>query len=88
MPYINDLADEVVSISGWLDMKSELEVIKRTTGIINPREQLQELLKEWLEATERHSVPHTWDFFVKVVRGVRKGRVAERIVKDVFEGDE
>ena len=87
MPYINDLADEVVSISGWLDMGSELEVIKRTLGMITPREQLQELLKKWLEDTERLTAPHTWEYFVRVVRGVRKGHVADRIVEDVFTGD-
>ena len=88
MPYINDLADEVVSISGWLDMDRELEVIKRTPGVINPKEQLQELLKKWLEDTERPNAPHTWEYFVRVVREVRKGHVVERIVGDVFTGDE
>ena len=87
MPYINDLADEVVSISGWLGMDSELEMIKRTPGIITPREQLQELLKKWLEDTERPTAPHTWENFVGVVQGVGKGYVAERIVEDVFTGD-
>ena len=87
MPYINDLADEVVSIAGWLGMDGELEVIKRTPGIINPREQLQELLKKWLEDTERPTAPHTWENFVGMVQGVRKGYVAEKIVEDVFTGD-
>ena len=87
MPYINDLADEVVSISGWLGMDGELEVIKRTPGIINPREQLQELLKKWLEDTERPTAPHTWEYFVRVVRGVKKGHVAASIEADVFQGD-
>ena len=88
MPYINDLADEVAPISGWLGMESELEMIKRTQGIINPREQLQKLLKKWLEDTERPTAPHTWKYFVRVVRGVRKGHVAEKIVGDVFIGGE
>ena len=88
MPYINDLADEVVAISGWLDMGSELEVIKRSQGMITPREQLQQLLKIWLEDTERPTTPHTWEYFVRVVRGVRKGHVAEKIVGDVFKGSE
>ena len=87
MPYINDLADEVVLISGWLDMESELEVIKRTQGMITPREQLQQLLKKWLEDTECLNAPHTWEYFVGVVREVRKGHVADRIVEDVFQGD-
>ena len=87
MPYINDLADEVVSISGWLGMDVELEVIRRTFGMISPREQLQELLKKWLEDTERPTAPHTWEYIVGVVRGVRKGNVADRIVEDVFTGD-
>ena len=87
MPYINDLADEVVSIAGWLGMDGELEVIKRTPGIINPREQLQELLKKWLEDTERPTAPHTWKYFVGMVQGVRKGHVADRIVEDVFTGE-
>ena len=87
MPYINDLADEVVSISGWLGMDGELEVIKRTQGIINPREQLQQLLKKWLEDTEHPTAPHTWKYFVRMVQGVRKGHVADRIVEDVFTGD-
>ena len=87
MPYINDLADEVVSISGWLDMDSMLEVIKRTPSMVNPREQLQELLKKWLEDTERPTAPHTWEYFVRVVREVKKGHVAGRIEEDVFTGD-
>ena len=87
MPYMNDLAEEVVSISGWLDMDGELEVIKRTPGVVNPREQLQELLKKWLEDTERRTAPHSWEHFVRVVREVRKGHVAKRIEEDVFTGD-
>ena len=87
MPYINDLADEMVSISGWLGMDGELEVIKRTLGMITPREQLQELLKKWLEDTERPTAPHTWEYFVRVAREVRKGHVADRIVEDVFTGN-
>ena len=87
MPYIIDLADEVVSISGWLGMGSELSAIRRTFGMITPWEQLQELLKIWLEDTERPTAPQTWDYFVKVVREVRKGHVADRIVEDVFTGD-
>ena len=87
MPYINDLADEVVSISGWLGMDAEFEVIKRSQGMITPKEQLQELLKKWLVDTERPTAPHTWEYFVRVVRGVRKGHVADKIVKDVFKGD-
>ena len=87
MPYVNDLADEVVSISGWLGMDGELEVIKRTPAMITPREQLQQLLKKWLEDTERPTAPHTWEYFVRVVRGVTKGHVAKKIVEDVFTGD-
>ena len=68
-------------------MDRELKVIKRTPGIISPREQLQELLKKWLEDTECPTAPHTWEYFVRVVREVRKGHVAERIVGDVFTGD-
>ena len=88
MPYINDLADEVVSISGWLGMDGELEVIKRTPGIINPREQLQELLKKWLEDTEHPNAPHTWRYFIGMVQKVSKGHVADRIVENVFTGSE
>ena len=87
MPYINGLADEVVSISRWLGMESELEVIRRTFGVITPREQLQELLKRWLGDTERPTAPHTWEYFVTVVRGVRNGHVADRIVGDIFTGE-
>ena len=87
MPYINDLADEVVSISGWLGMDGELEMIRMTLSMITPREQLQEILKKWLEDTERPTAPHTWEFFVRVVQGVRKMHVAESILKDVFTGD-
>ena len=87
MPYINDLADEVVLISGWLGMDGQLEVIRRTFGMITPREQLQQLLKKWLEDTERPNAPHTWEYFVRVVQGVTRGRVADRIVKDVFSGE-
>ena len=87
MPYINDLADDVVSISGWLGMGSELPAIRRTFGMITPGEQLQELLKKWLEDTECPTAPHTWEYFVRVVRGVRKGHVADKIVEDVFTGD-
>ena len=87
MPYINDLADQVVSVSGWLGMDGELEVIKRTPGIINPEEQLQELLRKWLEDTERPTAPHTWEYFVRVIGEVRKGHVADRILEDVFTGE-
>ena len=86
MPYIIDLADQVVSIAGWLGMDGELEVIKRTPAMITPREQLQQLLKKWLEDTERPTAPHTWEHFVRVVREVRKGHVADRILEDVFTG--
>ena len=87
MPYINDIADKVVSISGWLGMEGELSLIRRTFGMITPGEQLQELLKKWLEDTERPTAPHTWEYFVRVVGEVRKGHVADRIVEDVFSGN-
>ena len=87
MPYINDLADQVVAISGWLDMDRELSAIERTFGMITPREQLQQLLKKWLEDTERPNAPHTWEFFVGVAQGVTRGHVADRIVRDVFTGE-
>ena len=88
MPYINDLADEVVSIAGWLGMDGELSVITKTIGVTTPKERLQQLLKKWLEDTEHPTAPHTWENFVRVVQGVRKGHVADRILEDVFTGSE
>ena len=87
MPYVNDLGDEVVSISGWLGMDGELSAITKTIGVTTPKERLQELLRMWLDNTESPTAPHTWENFVRVIRGVGKGHVADRIVEDLFTGD-
>ena len=86
MNYLNDLADVGRQIAGWLGMKQEFSVIGKTPGVTTPQEQLQELLTQWLEDSEQPTAPHDWEFFIKVVRGVNKGKLAERIKKEVFKG--
>ena len=86
MPYINDLADVGLGIAGWLGMECKFSVIGKTPGITSPQDQLQKLLMQWLEDTEWPTAPHDWEFFIRVVRGVNKGMLAERIRKEVFKG--
>ena len=87
MPYLNDLADVGCQIAGWLGMEHKFSVIRIMPGVAaSPRDQLQVLLTKWLEDSEQPNAPHDWEFFIRVVRGVNKGRLAERIKKEVFKG--
>jgi hypothetical protein len=86
MPYLNDLADVGFQIAGWLGMEHKFSVIRIMPGVAaSPRDQLQVLLTKWLEDSEQPNAPHDWEFFIRVVRGVNKGRLAERIKKEVFK---
>ena len=87
MPYLNDLADVGFQIAGWLGMEHEFSVIEKTPGVATSLQaQLQVLLRQWLEDSEQPDAPHDWEFFIRVVRGVNKGKLAERIKKEVFKG--
>ena len=83
MPYVKELASEGTVIAGWLDRAEDWDQIQRTRE--KPDGQLVKLLLSWLQSTETEEAPHSWEFFIKVVRETGKGQLAERIQQDVFK---
>ena len=83
MPYVKELASEGTVIAGWLDQTEEWDQIQRTHD--KPDAQLVKLLRSWLQSTEAEEAPHSWEFFIKVVRETEKGQLAERIQRDVLK---
>ena len=83
MPYLKDLAPEGLQIAGYLGHMDEWENLSES----RPIDRLLKLLKGWLSCKEDPSCPHTWKYFIDVVENVGKGQVAERIRREVFEGD-
>ena len=83
MPYVNELASEGTVMAGWLDRAEDWDQIQRTHE--KPDAQLVKLLLSWLQSTETEEAPHSWEFFIKVVRETGRGQLAERIQRDVFK---
>ena len=83
MPYVKELSSEGTVIAGWLDRIEDWDRIQRTCE--KPDAQLVKLLLSWLRSTETEEVPHSWEFFIKVVRETGKEQLAERIQQDVFK---
>ena len=83
MPYVKELSSEGTVIAGWLDRAEDWDQIQRTRE--KPDAQLVKLLLSWLQSTETEEAPHSWEFFIKVVRETGKGQLAERIQRDVLK---
>ena len=83
MPYVKELSSEGTVIAGWLDQTEDWDQIQRTRD--KPDAQLVKLLLTWLRSTETAEAPHSWEFFIKVVRETGKGQLAEIIQRDVFK---
>ena len=83
MPYVKELASAGTVIAGWLDRNEDWDQIQLRHE--NPDAQLVKLLLSWLQSTETVEAPHSWEFFIKVVRETGKGQLAERIQRDVFK---
>ena len=83
MPYVKELASEGTVIAGWLDRIEEWDRIQRTHE--KPDAQLVKLLLSWLQSTETEEAPHSWEFFIKVVRETSKGQLADRTQRNVFK---
>ena len=82
MPYIPDLAACGLGIAGYLGLSTVWASIE--ISLKDPHHRLQELLTKWLDDREQETSPHTWEFFVDVVRKVGKGKLADRIVHEIF----
>ena len=83
MLYVKELSSEGTVIAGWLDRAEDWDQIQRTHE--KPDAQLVKLLLSWLRSTESEEAPHSWEFFIKVVRETGRGQLAERIQRDVFK---
>jgi hypothetical protein len=73
MPYILDLAACGLGIAGYLGLSTVWASIE--ISLKDPPGRLQELLTKWLDESEQETSPHTWEFFVDVVRKVGKGKL-------------
>ena len=83
MLYVKELSSEGTVIAGWLDRAEDWDQIQQRHE--KPEAQLVKLLLSWLRSTETEEAPHSWEFFIKVVRETGKGQLAERIQRDVFK---
>ena len=81
MPYLDDLVDCGLKLSGYLDCSSRWAEIRSTNG--TPSDHIQELLMAWM-ASDSEDAPCTWEFLIDTVRKVNKEELADRIEKDVF----
>jgi hypothetical protein len=75
MPYIPNLAPCGQEIAGYLGLTTAWASIE--ISLKDPPGRLQELLTKWLDGREQETSPHTWEFFVDVVRKVGKGKLTE-----------
>ena len=71
MPYLTDLAPCGLGIAGYLGLTTAWASIE--ISLKDPPGRLQELLTKWLDDSEQETSPHSWEFFVDVVRKVGKG---------------
>ena len=78
MPYVKELSSEGTVIAGWLDRAEDWDQIQQRHE--KPDAQLVKLLLGWLQSTETEEAPHSWEFFIKVVRETGKEQLAERIL--------
>ena len=81
MPYINDLKDSGFQIAGYLDLTTNWASIEKTKS--DPADRLVTLLDTWLNDTEVETCPHTWDYFIHIVRKLRKGQLADKMAKEL-----
>ena len=82
MPYIPNLAPCGQEIAGYLGLTTAWASIEISHK--DPPGRLQQLLTKWLYDSEQETSPHSWVFFVDVVRNVGKGKLADRIVQEIF----
>jgi hypothetical protein len=73
MPYIPNLAPCGQEIAGYLGLTTVWASIEISHK--DPPGRLQELLTKWLDGSEQETSPHSWEFFVDVVRKVGKGKL-------------
>ena len=89
MPYLPELAPLGLQIAGHLDLTDEWASLEISHQ--DPLDRLQKLLSKWLGDSETEKCPHTWDYFISIVRAVGKGKLAkmltEEIAKRALEGN-
>ena len=83
MPYIRKLAPSGQQIAGYLDRSVDWDNI--TLSHQDPQDRLQELLKRWLADSENETCPHSWDGFISIVKAIGEGKVAEKIISEVYQ---
>ena len=83
MPYIRKLAPSGQQIAGYLDRSDDWDNIVLSHQ--DPVDRLQELLKRWLADSETEKCPHSWDGFVSIVREIGEGKLAEKIISEVYQ---
>ena len=81
MPYLDDLADCGLKLSGYLDCSNKWAEIRSTNG--TPSDHIQELLMAWITSGSEDA-PCTWEFLIDTVRKLDKKDLADRIEGDVF----
>ena len=81
MPYVNDLKDSGFQIAGYLDLTANWAGIEKANR--DPADCLVTLLNTWLNDTEVETCPHTWGYFIHIVRELRKGKLADKMAKEL-----
>ena len=83
MPYLPELAPLGLQIAGHLDLTDEWASLEISHQ--DPLDRLQKLLSKWLGDSETEKCPHSWDHFISIVRAVGKGKLADKIVAEVYQ---
>ena len=79
MPYVSDLSEHWQFIGGYCGLQREVEKLKQESDTADNR--LSHLFYVWLE---RGGDTCTWAFFISIPVAVGKGKVVQKIEKDVF----
>ena len=76
MPHMPSLAPHGKQLAGYLGMDSQWDEIELTPG--TQRDHVHELIKRWLNDTEKPAAPHTPKFFYDIMNKCTEEFVGER----------
>ena len=82
MPYVTALSGNGQSIAVYIHRDDEWEGIQLSPG--QPKDHIVKLLKAWLDDSQTPDAPHSWRFFINVVKKIGKGKLAEQMERERY----